>query len=539
MKKLLLTLAMTLFLSIPAYAEWINLSAGLIETDIRSIAADPKDTNTLYAASDKRLYRTTNGGEEWKQILGMRGSQAAIHFVLVDPKDNARIYVASDKGIQLSRNKGKSWENLYRGIGEAAKTVYCLEPDVVGTDALWVGTGEGLLQIFSNSGQVKVVSFLPKIAVYSISSDNKIPSRLWIKTEKGIYKTLDSGQHWQRVQVDSKNSGEEQTDTALSQFQIEELSVMPSAANMVYFPDKEILYAASSRGILRGVHGGDQWAAADNARLPASTIHYLANSSEAVYIATDKGIFQWDEKNGLKDLSDGLESKETRMLVYAQASGDLFAATKKGVFRYPKPEMSPAEITLNIPSPRAAQQILSHFQYEPTIRQVQDAAIEYAEVHPDKIKAWREQASRKAFFPTLSVTHDVSDDKNVDIDRGGTGDADKFIMGPDEKSMDWHAGVSWNLGDLIWNDDQTSIDTRSRLMVELRNDVLTEVTHLYYERRRLQVEMLMRPAKELPLQLEKEIKLEELTAGIDGLTGGYLSKMLSLAETETPLKNQL
>ena len=63
-------------------------------------------------------------------------------------------------------------------------------------------------------------------------------------------------------------------------------------------------------------------------------------------------------------------------------------------------------------------------------------------------------------------------------------------------------------------------------MVQLRDDVLNEVTHLYYERRRLQVEMAMAPMRDLPIQIEKEIRLEELTANIDGLTGGYLSNRL-------------
>ena len=133
---------------------------------------------------------------------------------------------------------------------------------------------------------------------------------------------------------------------------------------------------------------------------------------------------------------------------------------------------------------------------------------------------------RKAWLPTLSVTADSDTNENIDLDRGGTNDPDRFIIGPEEKSTDFHAGLSWDLGDLVWNDDQTSIDTRSKLMAELRDDLLNEVTHLYFERRRLQVERLMTGPKELPLEIEKELKLQELTAGIDALTGGYLTKKL-------------
>jgi hypothetical protein len=90
--------------------------------------------------------------------------------------------------------------------------------------------------------------------------------------------------------------------------------------------------------------------------------------------------------------------------------------------------------------------------------------------------------------------------------------------------MDWSVNVSWDLGDMIWSTDQTSIDARSRLMVQLRDDILNEVTQLYFERRRLQIELLTSPPKNIQHRLNKQLRLQELTAGIDALTGGWFSE---------------
>ena len=76
---------------------------------------------------------------------------------------------------------------------------------------------------------------------------------------------------------------------------------------------------------------------------------------------------------------------------------------------------------------------------------------------------------------------------------------------------------------LIWNSDQTSIDTRSKLMAELRDDIMNEVTRTYFERRRLQIDLLVSPPKDFKTGLEKELRLQELTADIDALTGSYFS----------------
>ena len=68
-------------------------------------------------------------------------------------------------------------------------------------------------------------------------------------------------------------------------------------------------------------------------------------------------------------------------------------------------------------------------------------------------------------------------------------------------------------------------------MVQLRNDVLDEVTKLYFERRRLQVELYNNPAQDEKEKLLKRFRLEELTANIDGLTGGYLTRKINNSDS--------
>ncbi len=519
-----------------AYAEWVNLSKNLAETDIQALTVSPKDAKLLYCASQRRVYKSIDAGEHWKQALGVRGVENQIHFILADAKDARRVYVASERGIQFSQDAGKSWEFLYRGIGQKARAVYSLTADAENPAILWASTAEGLVKIGDNGRDAKIIGGIPTVKVFAaLVFAEGASEKIWVTTEKGIYKSEDAGAHWDRVFTQTGNNKDSTEETTLSQFQIEELTLVPAMSNLIHFSDRQALLAASSRGLWEGSKNGSAWSQLKNAALPDRKINYLAKSPETFYAATDKGAFRWDEQNKkFKDISDGLESKEVRMLAYHEGSGDLFAATRKGVFRFPKPDFKPANsvdstetaVVRQVEALPDTREILKRFENEPTIHEIQGVAIQYAEVHPDKINAWRQAAARKAFLPTLSFTTDTSANQNVDLDRGGTNDPDKFITGPQEKKSDWHVGVSWDLGDLIWNNDQTSIDTRSRLMVELRGDVLNEVTHLYYERRRLQVEMVMIPAKELPLEVERQLKLDELTAGIDALTGGYLSKYL-------------
>ena len=163
---------------------------------------------------------------------------------------------------------------------------------------------------------------------------------------------------------------------------------------------------------------------------------------------------------------------------------------------------------------------------EPGINEVQQEAIKYAEVEPEKISLWRKQAAKKALLPTLSagVNRDTGDLWHWESGSTTKSGDDALVRGRD--SVGWDIRLTWDLGELVWNNDQTSIDVRSRLMVELRGDILDEVTKMYFERIRVKIEMDNLAIEDRKKWAEKELRLQELTASLDALTGGYFSKRL-------------
>ena len=152
---------------------------------------------------------------------------------------------------------------------------------------------------------------------------------------------------------------------------------------------------------------------------------------------------------------------------------------------------------------------------------MRDAAIRYAEVHPGKIAGWRRRATLRALLPQVDVgmDHDRSHDVHYD---GGTFPNFQVVETQD-RNAGFDVSVTWKLGDVIWSTDQTSIDVRSKLMVELRDDIVDQLTRTYFERRRLQVALLTNPPADQQKLYEKELRVQELTAVLDGLSGGYYS----------------
>ena len=104
-----------------AFAEWTSLSAALPEADIRRIAVDPTDSKIIYAASEKRIYKSPDDGHSWAQVFGLWGLGNKIQFIYVDPSRPGTVYAAAENGVWVSTDSGKKWNLFYRGVGGETK----------------------------------------------------------------------------------------------------------------------------------------------------------------------------------------------------------------------------------------------------------------------------------------------------------------------------------------------------------------------------------------------------------------------------------
>lgn len=493
----------------PAMSQWISLSKSIQEQDIHEITSDSKNPSIIISASLRQVYKSKDSGATWKKVMSLRGSNRVndIHF---DTTKAGRVYLSTEKGIYRSDNLGDHWEVFFKGIGENKSRFSSV---ITFSGLILAGAADGLFVISRDGKEVQRVEDLPRSAVHGLLNTGAF---IYVTAEKGIYRSED-GLRWDSVYSEIRN----ESPTTLEQFNIEEISLL-SFPNLAYAPGTKRLFYGAKQGLIESLADGQKWDALRGQ--PFKKIHSMTAGASTIFTATDTGVYRWDPiKKIFTELYIGLESKEVRALSYNPAGDYLLAATASGILKYDHPELGVSPDPLLIEAKPSGADYLKQFENEPTISQVQSAAIRYAEVHPDKIANWRKAASRKAYLPKLSFSRSVNQDENIDIDRGGTGDPDRFIYGPMENSYDWAFNVSWDLGDTIWNDDQTSIDTRSRLLVELRDDIVSKVTHLYYERRRLQIDMAMTPKSDLGFEVENTLKLQELTAGIDALTGGYMT----------------
>jgi len=82
----------------------------------------------LAGVEDAALFRSSDGGQSWQELSGLRGHGSGphwqpgaggmcLHTILVDPRDADRIYVAiSAAGAFRTTDGGKTWQPINRGL---------------------------------------------------------------------------------------------------------------------------------------------------------------------------------------------------------------------------------------------------------------------------------------------------------------------------------------------------------------------------------------------------------------------------------------
>ena len=283
------------------------------------------------------------------------------------------------------------------------------------------------------------------------------------------------------------------------------------------------IFLGTASGVFQSSDGGHRWEPLSRSGLQSAAVLQLAYSGRKglLYAATPRGVYAYDARaKKWTGLFEGLAKDRTQGLAVLNEE-KLIAITEEGFVQYPLenfvPEAGPA-LAIYQPSEETLALFKDLISLEPSAREVHKRVIKYADVSNSKIKRWHTLSRLAGALPSFSFGKDLSRSASVSTYSG------KFITGPDDISKGWDGDVSWDLGDMVYSTDQTSIDSREKMMVELRGDLLSEATRIYYERRRLQIDLIFTPPISEQEHLENLLRLDELTALLDGMTDGFLRR---------------
>ncbi|MGD0336526.1 MAG: hypothetical protein ABSB18_05435 [Candidatus Omnitrophota bacterium] len=494
-----------------ASPEWEDIGRG--NSYFRSVLVYQEDSRIMFAGTNNAILRSEDKGGNWRVVLIVKGADKAVNLLARGFTEKNSLYAATGNGLYKSLDSGKSWIKVFKGRNSLQSQCLAVLDSSFG---IFLGTKEGLFYS-SDNGRTwqKKRDGIGDNAVLAITGNPKAEGLIYFACSNGAFVTQDKGNSWERIFVahpPEKNPDlEEKTDDARKEEKLPDIRYIAVDHN-----NPDCVYLATSIGVYRSSNKGLSWELIPDYGLLNKQVESLAISvSSEVYALSPSGIFVL-RKNRWQELSLGLTGRVRQMVLGDQ--DNLFAACDNGLFRAHIGEWSAVT---------DRDYLAQYRKNEPAIRQVQEAAIEYAEVNPEKIKRWRMQAAKKALLPQVSLGVDRDTGDLWHWETGSTTRNDDDVLRRGRDTIGWDIRLSWDLGELIWNQDQTSIDVRSKLMAELRGDILDEVTKLYFERIRIKMELNNLSIEERKKRDERQLRLDELAASLDALTGGYFSEALN------------
>ena len=93
----------------------------------RTVAVDPRKSSTVYAGTDRRLSRSTDGGASWENLRLREGEMRQIYDILFPPRDPSTVYVLDADysyypqfTVDKSTDGGATWRTIAHDISAVA-----------------------------------------------------------------------------------------------------------------------------------------------------------------------------------------------------------------------------------------------------------------------------------------------------------------------------------------------------------------------------------------------------------------------------------
>ncbi len=518
----------------PAPAEWQKpLQPSLSGGALTCLAVHPLDPAKFLLASEHKIFE--NGkGSLWQPLWSQASASSPIIGIFSFAVLPAVIFATTDRGVFMGNLKDRSWRMVYKDAGKnpLAFAVHPKDPN-----RWFLGTQKGLLET-RDAGRAWSPS-----AVFHASAPVPLlvfdHDRLFLADEKTLYLAMPESSARSVLDL-SRAAAEIPAEDNEDPGALEE----PLAYNLkirdliVSRRDPQELFLATTNGVFQSSDSGHRWEPLPRSGLQSAAVLQLAYSGRRglLYAATPRGVYSYDARaQKWTGLFEGLAKDRTQSLAVLNEE-KLIAITEEGFVQYPLenfvPEAGPG-LTIYQPGEETLALFKELIASEPSAREIHRRVIQYADVGNWKTKRWHAESRLAGLLPTFSFGKSIDRGASISTYSG------KFISGPEDVSKGWDTDVSWDLGDMIYSSDMPSIDSREKMMVELRNDLLSEATRIYYERRRLQIDLVFTPPVSEQEHLENLLRMDELTSLLDGMTDGFFTKKLEQLYKENPALNGL
>jgi len=257
---------------------------------VTTLAIDPQFPATIYAGTmADAVYKSPDGGQHWlPHNVGLKEHVSFINEFVFDSTNNEQIYIATTVGVFYTKDGGREWEERMAGMKEVhIVTSIAIHP--TNPRILYGGTTGGVYRSEDGANSWKKINtgLIPEtelmgamaLGVNAIAFDPVTPEIVYAGTTKGLFRTANGGNSWERIGKGLKD---------------------PFVSSLLINPAQPAqLYLGGPGGVWKSLDSGKTWQAM-NAGLTSLNIRSLAMSPK-----NPQELFVGTNGSGLYHSTDG------------------------------------------------------------------------------------------------------------------------------------------------------------------------------------------------------------------------------------------
>ena len=488
-----------------------------------------------YAATTEKVYRYDGSRRDWVAIYTSPSPETAVLGLSGYAKSSAVLYVVHSRGLARTKDSGVTWQEspLPRATGSAARFVGVAvnstnrkEAVVVFHNAAWLtqdfgesfrplflpGAGEELQAVGYPASETGTVAVLTSRA-FSYTSDagdtwTAVPRvaggapLLALSPRLSCALIVDEQTHL--TAFDLRRTGHRQSHALAPVRAWRWLEADPFGRALAWAADQTEIFAfdlqkAAGAGVL--VHRSEQ---------PITALNLHPRSTNGLFVAAANQVFLLQADHG------DLQAVATNEWDLSDFQAGEYDVVKGG--NSTEPTAQNADI----------HQLCRELQAgEPSLVQIVDAALKQAHYQPGEVTKWKKKLNKRHWFPQLRVGYGLRefpvDQGSVYsyVDRYGIPHQDDLRLSDDIDRLDnFGVALTWDLGKLFFDGEEVDVNKEKREEAKQRNELIAQITNLYYERIELLVRAKLKSERMgLDERLSLTMKIRQKTDLVNGLCG--------------------
>lgn len=335
----------------------------------------------------------------------------------------------------------------------------------------------------------------------------------------------------------------------------------------------ELIVLASSSGILVSDNAGAVWHNISSG-LQANpdgffSVREIKAYEDILLAATSTGIYQaqltsnyttitW-HKLSLKNSSLDENHNENFYSLDTNSDGEIIASNSQAEIIKFQLNSTPLVIRDTAVSLEASEQIISKednniiltiLKAEPEVQKLHKAALDFSGIPTGKnFRTYSRRARLRNFLPAFEAGASKDHDNILSIETRGQDDFnsstssistsfDKNSLNRNDRQINTGVKLSWEFGNLLYDPEVNDLITSARLTANIRENLLTELTQIYYERKELLYDFLQGVFSQQDLiqadSFKQILKINEYTAQLDARSGAWFSAALKDSFKQIP-----